>query len=128
MRDRATLAPGMRLRRRLARATAVIPLVLAAAGCSGASHAAQRTVTVQIVADATRGRAYRPERLVVEPSTTVRWVERDTRLHTVTADDNSFGSNFLRTGQTYTVRFNKHGTYAYDCTIHPLMTGEVIVR
>lgn len=117
-----------RLTPRLMAAAAVVALSFGATGCSGSPHASQQTVIVQIVADVTRGGAYRPEKLVVRPGTTVRWVERDTRLHTVTADDNSFGSNFLKGGQTYAVRFNKRGTYRYDCAIHPLMTGEIIVR
>lgn len=98
------------------------------AGWAGCSHASAGPVSVDIVADPTRGGAYRPEQLTIRAHTTVRWVERDARLHTVTADDNRFGSDFLGLDKPYTVRFNQPGTYRYHCTIHPAMTGEVIVR
>ena len=107
-------------------ALAVAGLALPVAGCSHSSKAA--TVTVDIVGDPTRGGAYQPETLTIRAGTTVSWIERDTRLHTITANDNSFGSAFLGSDQRYTVRFNKPGTYAYRCTIHPLMTGTVVVR
>lgn len=124
MQRRAGLAPGVRV----GRVPGVVALVALVGGCSHPSGAARpETATVEIVADQ-QGRAYRPARLEVVAGTEVRWVERDTRLHDVTADDHSFASDFLQEGETFTVRFNEPGTYRYHCTIHPDMTGEVIVR
>lgn len=106
----------------------VMVALVGAAGCSGMSGAARpETVTAEILAGE-RGGAYRPERLEIAAGSEVRWVERDTRLHDVTAADHSFASDFLLEGETFTVRFNDPGTYRYFCTIHPEMTGEVIVR
>ena len=68
-----------------------------------------------------------PAVLQVAAGTTVTWVEHDTRLHTVTARDDSFGSWFLGDGQRYTVRFNRPGAYRYFCDVHPSMVGEVDV-
>ncbi len=53
--------------------------------------------------------------------------EDPTKLHTVTARDDSFGSAFLSQGQRYTVRFNQPGVYRYFCDIHPTMVGQVDV-
>lgn len=115
----------MRLNTALAR-LAIVGVAVLASGCSHSADTA--TATVDIVGDATRGGAYRPESLTVRAGTTVTWIERDTRLHRVTAEDNSFGSAFLKDHERYGVRFNKPGTYAYRCTIHPKMTGTIVVR
>jgi hypothetical protein len=48
------------------------------------------------------------------------------RHHTVTADDDGFGSDPLKPG-TSTARFNKPGTYLFHCESHRGSRGEVIV-
>ena len=41
---------------------------------------------------------------------------------------NVFRSPGLDTDETYAYTFTRPGTYEYYCTLHPLMTGKVIVR
>ncbi|HEY7250808.1 MAG TPA: plastocyanin/azurin family copper-binding protein, partial [Methylomirabilota bacterium] len=41
---------------------------------------------------------------------------------------NVFRSPGLDTDETWAYTFTRPGTYAYYCTLHPLMTGKVIVR
>jgi plastocyanin len=49
--------------------------------------------------------------------------------HTVTADDNSFGSDPNgRTSGTYEHVFSTSGMFTYHCDFHPVMTGRVSVR
>jgi hypothetical protein len=70
------------------------------------------------------------EILQAEPGVTRRCTtprrSRSDRRHTVTADDDSFGSYLLKPG-TSTARFNKPGTYLYHCASHRGLRGEVIV-
>jgi plastocyanin len=47
--------------------------------------------------------------------------------HTVTGDNGGPSSQPLATGQSYSFTFNTAGTFAYHCSIHPSMTGMVIV-
>ena len=48
--------------------------------------------------------------------------------HTVTFDDPRLGSSGrLATGQAHNVVFSNPGTFGYRCTIHPAMTGTVVV-
>jgi len=66
--------------------------------------------------------------LTVRPGTTVTWINHDDDPHTVTSTENVFRSPGLDTDETYSYTFTKLGTYEYFCTLHPLMTGKVVVR
>ena len=59
---------------------------------------------------------------------TVRWTNADTASHTATAEDNSWGTGTLKTGQSFVRRFNTPGTYSYYCSYHPEMTGTIVVE
>lgn len=66
--------------------------------------------------------------LAVPIGTTVTWINHDDDAHTVTSTTNTFRSPGLDTDDTYSYTFTKPGTYEYFCTLHPLMTGKVVVR
>jgi plastocyanin len=63
----------------------------------------------------------------VKPGTTVTWVNGDDIPHTVVARDKSFKSKVLDTGDKFSFTFAKPGEYEYFCSLHPHMTGRVIV-
>lgn len=65
--------------------------------------------------------------LTVPIGTTVTWINHDDDAHTVTSTTNTFRSPGLDTDDTYSYTFTKPGTYEYFCTLHPLMTGKVVV-
>jgi plastocyanin len=65
--------------------------------------------------------------LTVKPGTTVTWTNRDDDAHTVTSVANRFRSPGLDTGDTFSYTFTGPGTYEYFCSLHPLMTGKVVV-
>jgi plastocyanin len=65
--------------------------------------------------------AFNPPNATVAPGTTVTWVNDDQVPHTVTANDGAFDSGTLQPGQSYSFAFDKPGTYAYHCNIHPYM-------
>lgn len=74
--------------------------------------------------------AFSPASITVKAGTTVTWTNNDSANHTVTANTPSAdapSSDTLAKGKTYSVTFNKAGTYAYYCAIHTEMTGTVIV-
>jgi 3',5'-cyclic-AMP phosphodiesterase len=60
--------------------------------------------------------------------TEVTWVNRDDMPHTVVASDSSFASPALDTGDHFSHVFDRPGTCAYYCSIHPKMTGRIVVR
>ena len=66
--------------------------------------------------------------LTVKAGTEVTWVNRDDIPHTVASEDGVFRSKALDTDDKYSFKFDKPGTYRYFCSIHPKMTGEVVVK
>jgi plastocyanin len=71
---------------------------------------------------------FTPMSLTVAVRTTVTWKFDDSTDHTVAADDKSFTSPAMGKGQTYTHTFKTAGTVKYHCSIHPFMTGTIIVK
>lgn len=59
---------------------------------------------------------------------TIMWTNNDSVSHTATADDNSWGTGTLKTGQSFVRRFDTPGTYTYHCSYHPEMTGTIVVE
>jgi plastocyanin len=72
---------------------------------------------------------FAPVALTIPVGTTVQWVNRDDIPHTVVSDDKStIKSKVLDTDEQFSYTFTKAGTYSYFCSIHPKMTGKVVVQ
>ncbi len=72
--------------------------------------------------------SFGPETLTIAVGTTVTWTNRDDIPHTVVSTDGVFKSKVLDTDEKFSFNFSKAGTYPYFCSIHPKMTGKVIVQ
>jgi plastocyanin len=74
--------------------------------------------------------AFGPKTLTVAAGTKVVWVNHDDEPHTVvfSGEAKLFKSPPLDTGETFSFVFAAKGTYNYYCSIHPHMTGTVIVE
>jgi plastocyanin len=74
--------------------------------------------------------AFTDQTVTVAPGATVTWVNDDDAPHTVvsTDDGKSFRSKVLDTGDKFSFTFMSAGTFAYFCSIHPHMTGKVVVK
>ena len=69
--------------------------------------------------------AFTPSSITISSGDSVTWTNDDTTTHTVTGTD--WGSGDLAPGATFTHTFAANGSYAYHCSIHPFMTGTVVV-
>ena len=69
-----------------------------------------------------------PQSLTVPVGTTVTWTNSDDIPHTSVSTDGVFKSKVLDTNEQFSYTFTKAGTYPYYCTIHPKMTGKVVVQ
>jgi plastocyanin len=72
--------------------------------------------------------SFGPATLTVPVGTSVTWTNRDDIPHTVVSTDGVFKSKVLDTDEKFSFTFSKAGTYPYFCSIHPKMTGKVIVQ
>ena len=74
--------------------------------------------------------SFGPAALTVPVGTTVTWTNRDDIPHTVVSTDDPkiFKSKVLDTDEKFSFTFSKAGTYPYFCSVHPKMTGKVIVQ
>lgn len=72
--------------------------------------------------------AFGPREIRVRAGTRVRWTNGDQVQHSVTAADGSFDSGLIDPGRSFEHVFERPGTYAYRCTPHPFMTGQVVVE
>ncbi len=62
---------------------------------------------------------YDPDPVRVAVGTTVAWSNSDIAAHTVTADDGSWGSEYMAKGDVFTATFDEPGVYVYICELHP---------
>ena len=92
---------------------------------SGAEEPPVATQTVEIV-----DFEFVPAVIRVTVGTTVTWINRDRAAHTATSTNPSgvFDSGSLAQDERFEFEFTAPGTYEYFCSIHPWMTGKVIVE
>ena len=104
------------------RLSALVPVAaaLVLVTAAGSADAPTRTVTMP-------GKLYDPTQLSVLVGTSVTWKNDDSINHTVTADGDAFSSGYLPPGGAFTFTFAKQGRFAFHCTIHKFMRGEVDV-
>jgi len=95
---------------------AVSPLVTARA---------QQAAAVEVKID---NFSFGPQSPSVPVGTTVTWTNRDDIPHTVVSTDGVFKSKVLDTDEKFSYTFAKTGTFAYFCSIHPKMTGKIVVQ
>ncbi len=119
----------------LARFAALLSVALLMIAPSAGAQS-QSVVTVAI-----RDFYFEPSQLIIEPGTTVQWVNEGTTQHTVlaTSPAGAFLSGTLNPGESFTYTFPQRfprpspdgtavttpGTYRYLCEIHPDMKGSV---
>jgi plastocyanin len=73
--------------------------------------------------------AFNPPTLTVKSGETITWINRDEEPHTVVSVEKQFKkSNALDTDQEFTITAGAPGTYTYFCSVHPKMTGTIVVE
>jgi plastocyanin len=71
---------------------------------------------------------FKPTTITIKAGETVTWMNDDDRDHTVIADDGSFKSGKIGSGEKYSFKFPKKGKYTYSCSYHPRMKGVIVVE
>src|SRR4051812_139761 len=71
---------------------------------------------------------FNPQRLTVTAGSTVTWTNKDDIPHAIAASGAQFRSKALDTDDDYSFTFTTPGTYQYFCSLHPHMTGTIVVE
>ena len=66
--------------------------------------------------------------VTVKPGTVVTWTNADDIPHTVVSKDGIFRSKVIDSGEHFSFTFAKSGQFGYFCSLHPHMTGTIIVK
>jgi plastocyanin len=72
--------------------------------------------------------SFTPAATAVPMGATVTWTNHDDIPHNVVSPEQKFRSPVLDTDEKFSHTFEATGTYKYYCSIHPRMTGQVVVR
>lgn len=72
--------------------------------------------------------SFMPKEITVAKGTTVTWINHDDVPHTVVNAAKVFRSKALDTDEQFSFTFTEAGTYSYFCSVHPVMSGKVIVK
>jgi plastocyanin len=69
-----------------------------------------------------------PQTITVPVGTTVTWTNVDDIPHTAVSTDGVFKSKVIDTDEKFSYTFTKAGTYSYYCSVHPKLTGQIVVK
>jgi plastocyanin len=73
--------------------------------------------------------AFDPQKITVKSGEKITWINRDGEPHTVVSVGKKFQrSPGLDTDQEFTITAGAPGTYEYFCSVHPKMTGTIVVE
>jgi plastocyanin len=72
--------------------------------------------------------AFTPAAITIAPGETVTWTNDDGAPHGLVYGDGKAGTDLLLPGAAFSRRFDQAGSYDYNCSIHPYMTGRVVVH
>jgi plastocyanin len=73
--------------------------------------------------------AFNPQTITVKSGEKITWINRDEEPHTIVSVEKQFKkSSALDTDQKFTVTAGAPGTYTYYCSVHPKMTGTIVVE
>jgi len=107
-------------------ATVIVAMLLVSvATLGGSAKAAQPASVAEVKVD---NFSFGPASLTIAAGTTVTWTNRDDIPHTIVSTDKVFKSKVLDTDEKFSFTFSQAGTYPYFCSIHPKMTGSVVVQ
>ena len=108
-------------RSRVATAFGVVLLVAAATFAARSAPATDAEVDIDQF-------TFLPQRITVKAGTTVTWINEDDVPHTIVSSSKVFKSKALDTADKFSFTFTTPGKYDYFCSVHPYMTGAVVVE
>ena|SRR5690349_9479482 len=88
---------------------------------AGSTNSKQNTIVIKDF-------AFDPQTITVKSGQMITWINRDEEPHTVVSVQKQFKkSSALDTDQSFTITAGAPGTYSYFCSVHPKMTGTIVI-
>jgi plastocyanin len=89
-------------------------------------------VTILLNASINGNPSYQPNTITTEKGNIIEWKNNDSVVHTVTSASDAgttFDSGLIKSGKTYQLDTSKLNETEYDymCTVHPFMTGKIMI-
>ncbi len=103
----------------------MIAMMLLAGSSTITASAAPSAATAAVKID---NFVFGPQTLTVPVGATVTWTNVDDIPHTAVSTDGVFKSKVMDTDENFSYTFTKAGTYSYYCSVHPKMTGKIVVQ
>lgn len=94
-------------------------------GSTGDSSSAAVTIPLS---DAYGQTTFDPHSVNISAGGQVQFSNTDSIEHHPTADDGSWNGDLTASGGAFSKTFATAGTYTYHCSIHPNMTGTIVVK
>src|SRR5947208_6575911 len=89
----------------------------------GADNTSSKQNTVEI-----KDLAFNPQTLTVKSGEKITWTNRYEEPHTVVSVEKQIKkSSALDTDETFTITAGAPGPYTYFCSVHPKMTGTIVI-
>jgi amicyanin len=98
-----------------------VALAVAAGGLTTSAQAADNEVKIDNF-------TFAPQRVTVKVGATVTWINEDDIPHTIASSSKLFKSKVLDSEDKFSFTFTTPGTYEYFCSLHPHMTGTIVVE
>ena len=102
---------------------AILPLFAGSSRVKASDQPSTTNVTIKI-----DNFVFGPQAITVPVGTTVTWTNSDDIPHTAVSTDGVFKSKVMDTDEKFSYTFTKAGTYPYYCSVHPKMTGQIVVK
>ncbi len=95
--------------------------MLLAAGFAAEKPAVENQVTIDNF-------SFSPQSVTIHAGDSVTWTNKDDVPHLVVSTTKAFRSGVLDTDGRFCFKFDRPGTYDYFCSMHPRMTGKIVVK
>jgi plastocyanin len=116
-------------KRKMQMAGVAAPIIIAILMIAGSSRMTAKAESSGANADVKIDNfSFGPQIVTVPVGATVTWTNHDDIPHTVVSTEGVFKSKVRDTDEKFSYTFAKAGTYPYYCTIHPKMTGQIVVH
>jgi plastocyanin len=95
---------------------------------SPAPSGSTATITIPTNARTLGTGAFVPNPATVAQGTAITWANTDSTNHDIVSDTGVWDSGRIAAGDSFRFTFATRGTYPYHCSLHPGMTGTIVVQ